>query len=183
MKKTFTISLLVLSISLLAACNSGYTPDRSYMTQEQRAQEQKKLDEAIEKNKNATTDIEKIESASSIGFRNMNLGNYSEAINYYKKVIELDDANFPALNNLAAMYEEMGDITTAIKYIGMLYDRYTDNAEVNTDFIRLLIKNNQLVEATRVVEAYKLTEKAKNNVDFIKSLEKSIEEAKQKEQK
>lgn len=182
MKKTTIAGLVVLSTVLLSAC-TGYTPDRSYLTPEQKEQEQKKLDEAIEKSKNATTDIEKIDSTMSIGFRNMNLGNYDEAIKYYKQVIKLDPANFAALNNLSVMYEEMGNISRAIEYISVLYNNYTDNAEVNSDFIRLLIENKQFVEATRVVEAYKKTEKAKNNEEFIKSLEKSIEEASQKAQK
>lgn len=181
MKKIFTISLLILSIALLTAC-SGYTPDRSYLTPEQKEKEQEELSKAIEKNKNATTDIEKIDSTMSIGLRNMNLGNYDEAIKYYKQVIKLDPVNFAALNNLSVMYEEMGNISKAIEYIGMLYDRYTDNAEVNSDFIRLLIKNKQFIEATKVVEAYKKTEKARNNEEFIKSLEESIEEASQKTQ-
>jgi tetratricopeptide (TPR) repeat protein len=150
------------------------------MTPEQKDKELQQLNTAIEKNKAATTDLEKTESAASIAFRNMNLGNYKEAIKSYKQVIESDPSNFAALNNLAVMYEEMGDIDGAIKYIGMLYNLYTDNAEVNSDFVRLLIANKQIEEASRVVEAYKKTEKAKTNEEFIKSLEKEVEAARKK---
>jgi tetratricopeptide (TPR) repeat protein len=164
----------------MSACGNGYTPDRSYSTPEQKTQEEQQLNTAIEKNKTATTDLEKSESAASIALRNMNLGNYKEAIKYYKQVIESDPSNFAALNNLSVMYEEMGDIDAAIKYIGLLYNLYTDNAEVNSDFIRLLITNKQFIEATKVVEVYKKTEKAKTNEEFIKSLEKEIEAARKK---
>lgn len=180
MKKTLTISLLILSTSLLSACGSGYTPDRSYMTPEQIEQEQQKLDEALQKYDEAKDDISKIDATASVGFRYMNLGDYDNAIKFYKEVVKLDYANFPALNNLAVMYEEIGEIDKAIEYQGELYNYYTDNAEVNSDFIRLLVANKQFEEAGRVVEAYKLTEKGAVNVEFVKSLEESIEDARQK---
>lgn len=187
MKKTSLKIFTVVSLSaltlILSACGTGYTPDRSWMPPEQKTSEQQKLNEAIEKYENAKDDTEKTESASSIAFRNMNLGNYDEAIKYYKIVIELDPSNFAALNNLAVMYEEMGNLDKAIKYIGELYNYYTDNAEVNSDFVRVLVSNGQFVEAQRVVDAFKKTEKAANNQDFIKSLEESIEQGKQKADK
>lgn len=180
MKETFTFTITLLALALTLTACGGYTPDRSYMTEEQVQYEEKQLTEATAKYNSATDSSAKVESASSIAFRNMNLGNYKEAIEYYKLVLESDSANFPALNNLAVMYEEMGDLDNAIKYQGELYNSYTDNAEVNSDFIRLLLANKQLVEAGRVVEAYKLTEKGAANVEFAKSLEKSIEDAAKK---
>lgn len=179
--KTFTIGFLALAF-VLSACG-GYTPDRSYMSQEQKDQEQQKLNEAVERYETAANDTEKNENAASIAFRNMNLGNYSEAIKYYEQVIKSDPTHYPALTNLTVMYEEMGEISKAIEYEGMLYDYYTDNAEVNSDFVRLLIENNQFEEAGRVVEAFKLTEKAIGNEEFIKDLEETIEKGKEKVRK
>lgn len=150
------------------------------MTPEQIEQEQQKLDGALQKYEEATDDISKIDATASVGFHYMNLGNYDKASSFYEEVIELDPGHFPALNNLAVMYEEMGEIDKAIEYQGELYNYYTDNSEVNSDFVRLLVANKQFEEASRVVEAYKLTEKASANGEFIKSLEKSIEEARQK---
>lgn len=176
MKKIFAIGLVVLSFT---ACGSAYQADRSYMTEEQKTVEQQKLDEASEKYKNAKDEKEKTEAASSIGLRNMNLGNYDEAIKYYEEVLEAIPNDYAAANNLSVMYEEMGDFPQAIEYIGVLYDYYTDRPEVNNDFVRLLVANKQFVEAQRVIDAFKKTERAKDNEDFIKSLEEMTTKAQQ----
>lgn len=174
MKKILTLGLVILS---LTACSSDYQADRSYMTEDQKTVEQQKLDEASEKYKNAKEEKEKTEAASSLGLRNMNLGNYDEAINYYKEVLEAIPNDYAAANNLAVMYEEMGDLPNAIEYVGVLYDYYTDRPEVNNDFVRLLVANKQFVEAQKVVDAFKKTERAIDNEDFIKSLEEMITKA------
>lgn len=185
MKKIF---LTLLAVTVLAACGSQYVPDRSYMTPEQIELAQQDLEDALQKYetvKDSTStdpadEVSKIDATASVGLRYMNLGDYDNAITFYEEVIELDPTHFPALNNLAVMYEEMGELDKAIEYVGELYNLYTDNAEVNSDFIRLLLANKQFEEAVRVVEAYKLTEKAIGNEEFIKSLEESIEKAKAK---
>lgn len=176
MKKLILSSMIAL---LFTACGTGFKPDRSYMTPELIQREEQALTEALDKYNNATTDTEKAEAATSVGFRYMNLGDYDSSINYYEKVVKIDSTSFPAINNLAVMYEEMEDYDSAIKYIGDLYNLYTDNPEVNSDFVRVLVANKQFDEAQNVVEAFKKTEKATGNDGFIKSLEESIEKGRQ----
>jgi tetratricopeptide (TPR) repeat protein len=49
-----------------------------------------------------------------LGYQNMKLGHYEEAVKYYKKVIALDRFNAATYNNLAGCYSQLGRYDEAI---------------------------------------------------------------------
>lgn len=180
MKKYISLILAILSFSLFSACTS-YTSDRSYMTKEATAQEEKILQDAKEKYNKATTDGEKQKQLFEMAFRYQNLGDYDGAINYYEKVLELSPIHYQSLNNLAVIYEEMGKIPKALQYEQKLYENNVIDPEVINDVIRLLVKNQQLNSAQQLLETFAKSSAGKNNLEFISSQYAFIQEEKDKQ--
>lgn len=150
----------------LTACNA-YKPDTSGFTEEYKQKEQALLDEFKDKYENATTDDEKEEFAFETGFRYMNLGSYSDAIKYYKIVLKYNPIHFQALNNMAVMYEEMGETEEALKYEKQLYSKNATNTEVVRDTIRLLVENKQFEDAHGVLDTFASAEEGKKEGEFL----------------
>ncbi|MFH1546358.1 MAG: tetratricopeptide repeat protein, partial [Patescibacteria group bacterium] len=65
----------------------------------------------------------------------------------YKKILEVNPAHFPALNNLAVMYEEVGEFETAAKYYGQLLEANPSNTEALSDAIRALVSAQHFDDA------------------------------------
>lgn len=166
MRKTVISAILLLATGILSACND-YTVDRSYLTQEAREKEEAQLAIALDNYEKSATDKDKADNAFEVGFRYMTLGEYEEAMDYYKIVLEYDAVHFPVLNNMAVMYEELGDIKTALEYEKKLYDNNPTNTEVVSDTIRLLVKNKQFNDAQGVLEKFTGSAEGKANLAFI----------------
>lgn len=137
------------------------------MKKDQIDYEQKKLNESLEKYKTAQTEEEKLDHLEGVAFQHMVLGNYDEAIEYYEKVLELNKYHYPALTNIAYMYEEMGEIETALKYEQRLFAFNKDDFQVVEDLVRLLVADDQIDEAKKVVTEYFQTDKGKQNPGFV----------------
>lgn len=166
MKKLTAVALIVLTF-VLTACGTSYKPDTSGFTEEYKQKEQAFLDEFKTKYENATTDADKETYAFETGFRYMNLGDYDNAIDYYEIVLEYNPTHYQALNNLAVIYEEMGEIEKALTYEQQLYNKNTTNVEIVRDTIRLLIKNRQFSDANGVLDTFARTEEGKNQAEFL----------------
>ncbi len=170
MKKFAIITLTVLVLLTTAGCSQDpYVVDISYQSKEVQANNQKLLQESLDKYGKASTEDEKAGYATEIGFRYMQLGNYREAIKYYEEVIKNSPGHFAALNNIAAMYEEAGDLKKALEYEQKLYQDQSTNSEVVADTIRLLVKNSQFSDAQGVLDAFSKYDKKNgpNYTDFI----------------
>lgn len=145
------LSLLILGISLLSACASGnpnLTPE-----QESAHKESLELAQSILKN----TEIEGSERkeaflAAAIAYEN--LGNTKKAISNYQKALEIQVDNYVALNNLANIFEEDGDIEQARYYVSYLHKYHKDKLEVIKDTIRILSKNGEFEDAILVLQEY-----------------------------
>ncbi|MFH1251642.1 MAG: tetratricopeptide repeat protein, partial [bacterium] len=167
--------ILILSMTpiLLGGCTS-YKIDISDMPEEQVQQNKTALNENLEKHDAAIDPAEKVGYAEEIGFRYMILGEYDKAISYYKEVLEYDNAHYPALTNIAVMYEEVGEIKKALEYEKRLYEGYPDYLEVNGDLIRLLLADGQVEEATKVIDTLANAQKGQENPSFIKEQNEAI---------
>jgi tetratricopeptide (TPR) repeat protein len=82
------------------------------------------------------------------------IGDYENAIKYYKKLIELSPFHYPALNNIAFIYETVGEYELASKYIKTLYEQNPSSTEVIKDTVRILIKAGQDDNAQAALENY-----------------------------
>ena len=179
---TKSIAIVLSSFILLSACTS-YKPDRSYMTKESTAKEEKILQESKDKYSQAKTDEEKQKQLFEMGFRYQNLGDYSNAISSYEQVLKLAPTHYQSLNNLAVMYEEMKKIPKALEYEKKLYESNVTDPEVINDIVRLLVENNQINEAQSLLETFAKSSVAKDNLEFISGQFVFIQDAKEKELK
>lgn len=165
MKKLLTITLIAVA---LTACSSKYKPDTSGFTEDYKSKEQAFLNDFKAKYEAAESKDDKEKYAFETGFRSMNLGDYDNAIKYYEIALGYNPIHFQALNNLAVIYEEMGDIEKALKYEKELYNKNATNIEVVRDTIRLLAKNNQFKDAQGVLETFIATDTGKTEPDFFR---------------
>lgn len=164
MKKAKLLSLFIVTLLILTACGKDpFTADVSYQPQEVRQKNEKLLKEYLEKYEKAGEESEKSALATEVGFFYLQLGNYRQAIKYYEEVIQYDAVHFPALNNLAYMYEEAGDFEKALEYEKRLYEANPTNREVVSDTIRILVENKRFDEATGVLEAFSRYDKSTGN--------------------
>lgn len=155
MNKLKLISFAILGLLTFTACaKDPYMVDISYLPKETQQKHQQLLKESQEQYNKATDPAEKSKFATEVAFNNMTLGNYREAINYYQKVLEFDAVHFPALNNLAYMHEEAGDLVKALEFEKRLYEANNTNKEVVEDTIRILVKNKMFNDAQGLLEAF-----------------------------
>lgn len=199
MKKTqsFLIisTLTILTVMVIGGCsnpgsssnssqnlssNPKYTRDISSMSPENKAKEEKLLKENLPKIDSAKNNAEKVDALGEVGFIYMSLGQYDKAIPDYEKVLPLDPINYPALTNLAVMYEEVGEIQKALGYEQKLFQNYADDSQVLQDYVRMSVEIKDYVRAYDAVDAYSKTEKGKKNPDFVKAQQEFIAEAKNK---
>ncbi len=159
MKKNKIISAILSSVLFLTACGSKYQIDISEMPDELRLQHQERLQNSLSQHETAEDDQMKIEAAAEVAIQYMNLGNYAEAIDYYKEVLEHDEIYYVALNNIAYMYEEVGEKEKALEYELKLYENNKTDFEVTRDTIRLLVTNHKYNEAIEVLTAFSVYDK------------------------
>ena len=168
MKKTAITLIFILA---LTAC-SKYTVEKPELTPEKIQQHEQAIEENQEKlEAPEIDDVEKTQALQSIGISYERLGQYGDAIDYYKQVLEMAPTNFIALNNLTAIYEEVEDLDLAQKYVGMLYQYYgkdtSTNQGVTTDIIRILTKNKEFDQARRILEDYATDYRSEETGAFI----------------
>ncbi|MCK9186784.1 tetratricopeptide repeat protein [Candidatus Gracilibacteria bacterium] len=177
--KKIIISLLAVSL-LLSGCASAKwdkkdpnAPAAYYQKHEQQLKDnQAKLDKDPT---NFTLQFEK-------AFQLQALGRYKEAVKEYEKALAMAPDDFATLNNLAAIYEEVGEIEKALTYEQKLYNQNTTNIEVLKDTIRLLTKNKQFSDAQGVLDTFAGTEEGKKEGAFLSEQMTYIKDETAKEQ-
>lgn len=184
-KTTITLIFALLASSPLTGC-SKYTVDKPELTPEKIQQYEQAIEENQEKLKNTKiTEIEKTESLQSIGISYERLGKYDDAINYYEQILKIAPTNFLALNNLAAIYEEVEEYDSAQKYIETLYQYYGKDTRTNqgviTDIIRILVKNKKFDQARQVLEDYARDNQSLETGPFVSDQFEYIERMKEAE--
>ncbi|MEK7672739.1 MAG: tetratricopeptide repeat protein [Patescibacteria group bacterium] len=146
--------LLMLSASLLifVACSDKWkqelpanTPDAFIEKQETSISDNLAILEEDSKNIVATFEI---------AFGYQQLGEFKKAITYYEKVLEFDPVHYPALNNLADIYEQVEEYALSAKYIKKLYENNEKDSLVLEDAIRILLKNDEPTLAQSALENY-----------------------------
>ena len=162
--KKIILSLSIISL-LISGCASNKwdikdpnAPEAYYKQHEKQLKDnQEKLDKDPE---NFTLQFEK-------AFQLQALKRYTEAVKEYEKALEMAPDDFATLNNLAAIYEEVGEIEKALTYEQQLYNKNTTNIEVLRDTIRLLVKNKQFSDAYGVLDTFAKTEDGKKEGAFL----------------
>jgi len=159
MKKILPLLALLL---LLTSCSNKWTVDRSNMPDGLRTQYEQSIqvsEAALDVNDND------IEALFQIAFAYEQLGDYRNAVDYYKKVLEQNPNEPVTLNNLAAIYEDMKDYAQAAEYIKQLYILQPDNVETIRDTVRILLEAGDLAHAQEALENFILLsqEAAKTN--------------------
>lgn len=168
MKKTTstisTLSIIMFTALILSGCQffedkwnkrNADLPDSYYQTQQQllnTAQEALKQDA-----NNFTAQFE-------VGYRYHMIGQYKNAVTEYEKALVMTPGDFATLNNLAAVYEEVKEYSTAAKYIKQLYESNSGNAEVISDTVRILLENGEPTTAKSALENYAKVIREKGDV-------------------
>jgi tetratricopeptide (TPR) repeat protein len=113
-----------------------------------------------------------------IAYANQTLGDYKEAVKWYEEVLVLDANHFVSLNNLADIHEQVGDYETSALYIMRLYVLDQAGYEAIKDTVRILLKNEDPMNAAHAVDEYekKLTDPTDADTQFINSLRDDINE-------
>lgn len=127
------------------------------------------------------TDPENMDALFEVAFRYQQLGEWSEAIKYYERVLEISENDWATLNNLAYMYETLEDYEMASDYIRRLYVADPSNIEVVKDTVRILLKAGNTLNAREAVDNFSsLTistdQPSQDMVDLLDSLYADIEE-------
>lgn len=180
MKKStkILITFSVFSALFIFGCSAkNYTQDISYMPKDIQAKNEKMLTDALTKYNGETDPAKKVKDADEVGFRYMTLGKYSDSMKYYEEILKSDPTNYQALNNIAYMYETVGEKQKALTYEQKLYEAYSTNPNVILDVIRLLIANNQASDAQGVLETFAKTDAGKKEAAFISDQYKIIRKA------
>lgn len=185
MKKT--LSILLVAITFLSACSNSMQVDKPNLSEEKVIQYQTVIKEgAVElKNKDLEQE-EKVQLLFDIGLAHSRLGDYGKALDYYDQVLTIDPAHFQALNNAAALYEELDMYTEALEYLGPLHANYKDNTSFNRgvvdDTVRVLVKNNQFDDAQLILEDYASKYSSEETIAFISETFDFIRRSREKHQ-
>jgi tetratricopeptide (TPR) repeat protein len=152
-KGKLLIAILILAL-FITGCG-GYDVPKPNLTDETRQIHEDRIQESLEVLSTADiTDAQKIEAMRSLGINYERLGEYDEALKYYKQVLEAVPTEFLALNNSAAIYEEVGELKLAAQQLNILYQNNKSNQRVISDVIRLLVKNGDFDNAQFLLNEY-----------------------------
>lgn len=143
MKKIILRNVILLSMAavLLSACGK-YTVDTG-QSPETLAEHGEKLEAALKvlKESDDPDEIDKYEF--EVAFQYQMLGKYDKALKYYKKLL----AKYPnydvVLNNMANIYEEVGELEKAEQHLFTLANGDIKNREAQRDYLRVLAKQGK----------------------------------------
>lgn len=157
-KNIFTVILFSSTLAVLAGC-SAYDVKKPKLTNDNAKIYTQQIDDASKKLENKEiTNTEKLTAIQNQGIGYERLGKYDKAIAKYEEILKIAPTNFIALNNLSAIYEEVGEIGLARKYVSMLFTAYKNDTQTNqgviTDTIRILTANKEFDVALNVLQEY-----------------------------
>ncbi len=173
-KKThiFATMKIIFNVLIVLSGCSKYDIDKLELTPEKTADYEKQIEDALTKLENPEITVEEKVMAlqeEAVGYER--LGKYDKAIELYEEILKIASTNFLALNNLTAIYEEVGEIAMARIYVGMLYDAYKNDTNMNQgivgDAIRILVKNNEFDIALNALEEYARNFQSEETSSFI----------------
>lgn len=167
----FIVSTLLTILLVLSGC-SNYDVEKPELTPEKIADYEKQIEDAATKLENKDiSDEEKVIVMQKKGIGYERLGQYNKAIEIYEEILKIAPTNFIALNNLSAIYEEVGEIALAIKYVEVLHNAYKNDKNMNQgvvgDSIRILVKNNEFDVALNVLQEYAKNFQSNETTSFI----------------
>jgi tetratricopeptide (TPR) repeat protein len=152
MKKTILTIFLLLIIAVTGCSNSDeWQQDISGMPEEQKTKHIETLEEHLAIIKEEPNNIE---SQFEVAFQYHQLGEYRNAEEAYKRTLELDPVHIVALNNLAAIYEEVEEYDYASLYIRKLFEIQPTTPEVIRDTVRILLKADDPENAQLALESF-----------------------------
>lgn len=145
-------AILVLTL-LLTSCGKysvevSLTPEQVTTYESQIAESQMIL------GAEASTDAEKISAYDTMGFAYQMMGDYKEALDLYEDALRLNPRDFIALNNSAVIYEDVGDLERASRFILVLYTENPTNQQVVSDFIRIYVELGDTETAMTALESF-----------------------------
>lgn len=140
-KRNRLIALAIISVMLLSACGK-YTVDTG-QSPETLAKHEEKLKSALQTLKESV-DPDKIDKYEfEIAFQYQMLGKYDKALKYYKKLLEKYPNYDVVLNNMANIYEEVGELEKAEQHLFTLANGDIKNREAQRDYLRVLAKQGK----------------------------------------
>lgn len=138
-RKIFSVLLAgVLTLSL-AGCGNKMRIEPEGVSDTMRTQLDDQAKEGQALLAAAQDDNAKIAALLKIAFSNDQLGRFDLAVEAYKKILEIDPKNFPALNNLGVIYERLKDFATAAQYYSQLLEANPSNIGALGDTLRALV--------------------------------------------
>lgn len=151
MKNKLTILSIIALVALSACTDIKWNQRDPEMPEEYVQQQEGKVQEHLEILKN---DPENLESLNRLGFSYYSLGNLKESEKAYLKILEIAEAHYPALSNLATIYEDVEDYESAAIYIKRLYENNPNVPEVIRDAVRILLKADEPNNALSSLENF-----------------------------
>lgn len=160
-KPLFVVLVLTL---LLTSCGKysvdvTLTPDQVATYELQIAESEAILDAE------ASTDAEKISAYDTMGFAYQMMGEYKKALDLYEDALRLNPRDFIALNNSAVIYEDVGDIERASRFVLVLYTENPTNQQVVSDFIRIYVELGDTETAQTALESFATWASTQENYD------------------
>ena len=98
-------------------------------------------------------------------------GDIEEAERVFNEILKKDPDNIDSLNNLAIIYNIKGDLKKSLKFISNAYEKYPTYEKIVQNYVLLLLKNDQIIEALDII-IYSI----ENNIDkiFLRNLTLSV---------
>jgi len=180
MKKIITI-MIATSIFLIGCSN--YNVEKPNLAEEKRQHYEDKIIELLETiSDKEVSNEDKIDKFRSLGISYERIGSYDQAIEYYMKVLEYIPTDFTSLNNLSAIYEEVGEIEAAAKNIVVLYQNNKGTQGVISDTIRIMVKNGDFQNAQFILNEYATDYQTEETRPYISEQFEYIQRMENKEQ-